>query len=153
MRIVATAKAAREVVERAWKARGPLLPRGKLSVAACFLRVFRTPPAVGFPAAHLVSAGALVLGRGPLAAPHLVTAASLSPGAGRQNRPLAPQLSSPQNPSGGLRSGPAPARPPLTCPPLNWVPGYDRTNIVSQIETDLQVTFASTSTEWAVCLF
>ena len=115
MRIVTTAKAAGEVVERAWKARGPLLPRGKLSMAACFLRVFRTPPPVGFPAAHLVSAGAPVLGCGPLAAPHLVTAASLSPGAGRQNRPLAPQLSAPQNPSRGapVWAGPSPPSPYL----------------------------------------
>lgn len=146
---IATAQAAGEVVERAWKA------RGKLSVAAWFLQVFRTPPPAGFPTApHLMFAAALLPGRGPLAAPRLVTVASLSPGTGRQNGPLAPQLGSPQNASGGLRSGPAPARHPLTCPPpLNWVPGYDRTNIVSQIGADLQVAFAPTSTERAVGLF
>ena len=87
---IATAKAAGEVVERAWKA------QGKLSVAAWFLQVFRTPPPAGLPTApHLMFAAALLPGRGPLAAPHLVTVASLSPGIGRQNGPLAPQLGSP----------------------------------------------------------
>lgn len=92
---IATAKAAGEVVERAWKA------QGKLSVAAWFLQVFRTPPPAGLPTApHLMFAAALLPGRGPLAAPHLVTVASLSPGIGRQNGPLAPQLGSPQTASG-----------------------------------------------------
>ena len=147
---IATAQAAGEVVERVWKA------WGELSVAAWFLQVFRTPPPAGVPTApHLMFAAALLPGRGPLAAPCLVTVASLSPGTGRQNGPLAPQLGSPQNASVGgapVWASPSPPSPYLP-PPLNWVPGYDRTNIVSQIGADLQVAFAPTSTERAVGLF
>lgn len=84
-------------------------------------------------------------GRGPWAAPRLVTVASLSPGTGRQNGPLAPRAGLPRTPW-GFRSGPAPARAiPLPAP--TQLGSRIRQNEHCQPNrADLQVAFAPTST-------